>query len=84
LPQNIRYFFTVADPWRPKPVGQPVFDRLAHGVVVTAEGESVLVVAQLLTELALRFGLGPDPVLTPRPSYPTVTVAIQRWRFSFQ
>jgi len=71
-----------------EPKGQPVFDRLTHGVVVTAEGESGLLVAQLLTEFALRFGLGPaDPVLTirlPRPSYPTVTVAIQRWRFSFQ
>jgi hypothetical protein len=55
-----------------EPVGQPVFDRLAHGVVVTAEGESVLVVAQLLTEFALRFGLGPARSGLDDPLAPSV------------
>jgi hypothetical protein len=69
-------------------VGEPVLHSLTNGVAVPARGEAVLAVPKLLAQLVLGLGLGTtDPVLTirlPRPSYPTVTVAILRWRFSFQ
>jgi hypothetical protein len=69
-------------------VGQPVLHSLTNRVAVPAQGEAVLAVPGCSRKLCLASVLvRPDPVLTirlPRPSYPTVTVAIQRWRFSFQ